>query len=249
MPMNTLINKRNSTRGFTLIELLVVMGIIAILAAVSWSALNSAISHARTAKCASNLRNIGAAMIMFAGDNNGNLPESGSIIAYNAKDPVTGQYGWTQQLEPYLGVGSAVENASGGSIFQCPDRNLIPTNKYYSYFNGSHAAQAQLGGFGPVSLIKIRSPSSYIMAGDIAFPGSFSVDDCDKDDYTQDPAFNGYTAAMAAAGTVTSITIHGGSVNLVFADGHVENARSFDNTKMTTVYQGPGTAYDYLYPQ
>jgi prepilin-type processing-associated H-X9-DG protein/prepilin-type N-terminal cleavage/methylation domain-containing protein len=235
---------RNSARGFTLVELLVVIGIIAILIAISAPALNNAISHARTAQCASNLRQIAAGMISFAGDNNGNLPESGTTIYYGSTDAAppsgSGLNGWTQQLEPYLGAGSAKEDPTGHSIYQCPDRGKVATNQYYSYFNGSHAALAQGGGFGSVNLMKMHSPSVHIIAGDISSSALFDVNDCDKDDYTQDPAFG------------SSMPLHGGTANVAFADGHVENRRTFDPTTMTTVYQGPGNGsgitYNYLYP-
>jgi prepilin-type N-terminal cleavage/methylation domain-containing protein/prepilin-type processing-associated H-X9-DG protein len=223
------IPKRDSLRGFTLVELLVVMGIIAILVSLSVPALSMAMSKARTAKCASNVRGIVAGMITFAGDNNGNLPESGSTIVYGATDGTTGLNGWTQQLEPYLG--SAKEDPSGRSIYQCPDRSAVSSNLYYSYFNGAHAAQAEKGGFGAVSLIKIHAPSMHILCGDIT-ANIFSIDDCDKDDYTQDPAFP------------VNSKIHSGTVNIGFADGHVENLRAFDSSKMTTVY--PGLGYNYL---
>ncbi len=238
------LSRRSAARGFTLVELLVVIAIIAILGAISFPISKMAIIHANIAKCSSNLHGIGIAMVSFASDNDGCLPESGGTIAYNAVDAAppggTGKPGWTQQLEPYVGAGSATEDVSGNSVYQCPDRSLVPNNKYYSYFNGAHAAYAATGTFGPVDLSKIQTPSSYIMAGDIAF-SPFTVDDCDKDDYTQDPAFNGYTSTT---GGRSPIIIHGGSVNILFADGHVRNVRSFDKTTMTTVYNGVG--YDYL---
>jgi prepilin-type N-terminal cleavage/methylation domain-containing protein/prepilin-type processing-associated H-X9-DG protein len=222
--------KRNSPPGFTLVELLVVMAIIAILVAVSVPAYTMAIMQANKAKCAANLRNIGVGMLAFAGDNNGNLPESGGVIPYNSIDSTTKQNGWTQQLEPYMGAGSAMENSSGTSVYQCPDRGLVSDNKYYSYFNGAHAADpnpSSGGTFGPVCLLKMHAQSQHIIAGDIGHAGVFTVDDADKDDYgANNPAFG------------SAIVIHGGSVNLLFGDGHVENARSYDNTRMTTHYEG-----------
>ena len=79
----------------------------------------------------------------------------------------------------------------------------------------------------------MQAPSKHIIAGDISVSGLFIVTDADKDDYHQDPAFGG-------GGT---IPIHMGSVNLLFADGHVDNARVFDPTKMTTVYGNNNTSY------
>src|SRR5438093_13768249 len=61
-------------RGFTLIELLVVIAIIAILAAILFPVFARARSQARKATCASNLKQIGLAFLMYAQDSDETFP-------------------------------------------------------------------------------------------------------------------------------------------------------------------------------
>ena len=62
------IKKKNSINAFTLIELLVVIAIIALLSAILFPVFGQAREKARQATCMSNLKQLGAAMLMYAQD-------------------------------------------------------------------------------------------------------------------------------------------------------------------------------------
>lgn len=68
---------RTKRSGFTILELLVVLAIIGILAAILLPALARARETARRASCLNNLAQIGAAMWMYAQENDRQLPWSG----------------------------------------------------------------------------------------------------------------------------------------------------------------------------
>lgn len=246
-------------RAFTLIELLVVIAIIAILMAIALPSFKTVQESGRTAKCANNLRQIGAAMFLYSNDHENDFPASGTADPWNTTDSLTKQQSWMQQLGPYLGnpTDPATNTTTTESVFTCPSSSLIKTaDKYYSYFNGAHAAYAyanQAGGegasFAAVKRLLITHPLEQILSGDVTdWSDTLGKTDADKVDYTLDPID-------------LQSTFHNGGINLLFCDGHVETekwntglspAGYFDSTRMTTHYDGMGptatTYYTYLKP-
>jgi prepilin-type N-terminal cleavage/methylation domain-containing protein len=65
----------HSAKGFTLVELLVVMAILAILLSLIMAAISRARANASAVACCANLRQIGVAFHVYAGDNAGRLPD------------------------------------------------------------------------------------------------------------------------------------------------------------------------------
>ena len=117
--------------GFTIVELLVVVAIIIVLASLVFIGMGRIQSTGRSAVCASNLRQVGVAMLSYASDNQGKLPPLAKI------DPETGkQLGiWTLVVarEGYLWDNSIPGTPKlGEGNWACPDCR-VPANTHGGY--------------------------------------------------------------------------------------------------------------------
>jgi len=119
--------------GFTLVELLVVIGIIALLIGVLLPALNKARQSAYKTACLSNLRQIGAAFVMYTQANGGYLPFSGAYTTPYIEDWIWWQNS-TITTPTYLrngisnlgdgGIGPYLNlSASSYKVMVCPSDN------------------------------------------------------------------------------------------------------------------------------
>lgn len=92
-----------SRGGFTLVELLVVIGVIALLASLSLTALSQIGAASDRSKAISNMRQIGAGVALFAADNDGKLPGPLWPGQLAQLDP-TRSGRLVRELAPYLGI-------------------------------------------------------------------------------------------------------------------------------------------------
>ena len=127
-------------RGFTLIELLVVIAIIAILAAMLLPVLSQAKERAMRISCLNNLKQMGAALVMYAGDSNDLLP----VPQYNGTgaNNITPSYAYDLAQKPGTSAGAIVDFTanpavnhglfyttsliSEGKAFYCPSMGTGP---------------------------------------------------------------------------------------------------------------------------
>lgn len=125
-------------KGFTLVELLAVIAIITILAALIFVVTGKVIVASQRATCASNMRQIGVAILTYAGENKGKLPYSfGGSIGPQRVDgllPIADCGRVAQFLAPYV----------DDSVWDCTDplnreARRMPANRGIVYTKYSDA--------------------------------------------------------------------------------------------------------------
>ena len=216
----------DSIKKFTLIELLVVIAIIAILAAILLPALNSARERGRSASCINNLKNIGNALAMYTGDNDGYLPGTSD----GAKPHFSGR------LATYLGISSGDMNPNFAGYFRTPCETdivlcpssaepLLKNNQYGSGKNGisyilTNEISAPGGG---VKENQISNPSNkfYLLetgdGSDASRPYSAGVATHNRVAYRHGQTSSGAAVVSSAA------EVGSGGMNILFVAGNVQN--------------------------
>ncbi len=192
------------TRGFTLIELLVVIAIITILAALLFPVFARAREKARTASCASNLRQIGLATSLYAEDAGGVYPPRFTVL---------GEIYWWDLADPY------VRNINA---WYCPSESLRgPDLRHYGlncYDRTPDDGRFEVGVSG-LPLSEARAPSRTIAIAD-ADP----EDDRERTPPYPTPWDLGGSQSGRWSWPLTSLAEdrHSGGFNACYLDGHVK---------------------------
>lgn len=217
-----MVKRASGRRGFTLIELLVVIAIIAILAAILFPVFAKAREKARQTSCASNLKQLGTAIMMYSQDYDEMYPLS---VGYDAS---TGYYtSLVDSLNPYT---------KNIAIWHCPSQSakgVLNVNGDDSTTTGSVAAPVYYGSTSTnVTFYGLGVPQNYFanvnLLGDgtnvgakaeasVSVPAD-TVALCDGPgvaNYFCYPYDTGNGGAGASAP-------HTEGVNVAFADGHVK---------------------------
>lgn len=222
---------KTKSSGFTLIELLTVIAIVGILAAIIIPVVGASRASARKSTCLNNLRQIGAACLLYAGEHKGRFP-------YGYYVPGPGNSGqsngtWDIQISSYLGRTITGSVTGDYPALLCPSDVTPATTsgnarRSYSMMRGSDgfgiSSNAVPGSTGPSpgvmqntvaefprTLLIVERSQSVASGGSDNLVGSVA---CSVTDRPQDQINNG-----------NGVNLHAGLFNYLFADGHVASLR------------------------
>lgn len=185
--------------AFTLIEVLIAIAVIAVLVAITTVVAGSAIKRSKVTACSENLRAIGRAMVLYAGDHDDQLPPYCTFAGGFAKGPTVPAQ--TRELvtayKPY-----GINEAS----WRCP-LDHIPEPLRVGTHQGWEISSYETPAFDLFKVLQQVGTSWKFQLN--------KVDEPSKVAYLRDAAFEPSARKFQSA--------HGGWHNRLYFDGHVKS--------------------------
>lgn len=231
--------------AFTLIELLTVIAIIGVMAGILIPTLGRMRKSAQSATCTTGLREVGAAVLMFAGENKGRAPIPDSAAS-------GGKGHWHVQIAPYFGVDfSADASADDRRKVKVGQPAGCPLALNYASGGDVQGIGASYGWTGVpivagmpalqagVYLNQVPNPGRTIMIAERW--GKNTAGTRDTNWYVSPPYVIAplNTDETDAGGVPGALRIsHGGRTNVLFFDGHVAGLSPADTYQASNLSVG-----------
>ncbi len=248
------VTQRFDGKNFTLIELLIVIAIIAILAALLLPALNKARDKGKMIRCASNQKQIGAALHMYAQD----FGDIVTLYIARGSNPVTYAALLSNKLREFYGLnpyyGLSTNYLDSLDVFTCPSILPFGPAPKKGFDGGPRSTYTKgvnhLAIYGTVANAKGHpltqedvSTDPFVYRGEpdknsfiaplhsIKSPSKFFALGCSYAT-AQDCQWYSISFTSTSAGIMM---IHNGKANILWIDGHVDSNSAGDIVEKTRI--------------